>query len=58
VPFSQFELLRDAWCKQGNPIELAEHAGMNHVGALEAGTVPAVRWLADRFAGQPAPDTC
>jgi pimeloyl-ACP methyl ester carboxylesterase len=58
VPLSQFELLRGAWCGQSQAVELQEFPGMNHVQALQAGTVPAVQWLADRFAGRPAPDTC
>jgi hypothetical protein len=58
VPFSQFQLLRDAWCGRGQAVQLAEFAGMDHPRARDAATIPAAQWLADRFAGQPAPDNC
>jgi len=58
VPFSQFQRLRDSWCGQGATVELQEFAGMDHGGTLEAGTVPAVRWLTDRFTGRPASNHC
>lgn len=58
VPFSQSERLRDAWCGPGTAVELQEFPGMDHVQALEAGTVPAAQWLPDRFAGRPAPNNC
>ena len=58
VPFSQFQLLRHAWCGKGQAVELTEFPGMDHRGARDAATVPAAEWLADRFAGHPAPDNC
>lgn len=58
APFSQFQLLRNAWCGKGQAVELAEFAGMGHGRARAAATVPAVEWLADRFAGHPALDNC
>lgn len=58
VPFRQFQLLRDAWCGRGQAVELQELPGMEHIPALEAGTVPAVQWLTDRFAGRPPRNSC
>ena len=58
IPFDQFELLRRAWCKRGATIEFGVFTGTDHVQTLEAATVPAVDWLTDRFAGQPAPNDC
>jgi len=41
--------LRDAWCGQGEAVELAEFVGMDHRQARDAATVPTVQWLADRI---------
>ena len=58
VPFSHFQLLREGWCGRGAPVELQEYQGIGHVEANEAGTVRAVQWLADRFAGRSTHDSC
>ena len=58
VPFSHFQLLREGWCGRGAPVELQEYQGIDHLQANEAGTVRAVQWLTDRFAGRPPNDSC
>jgi pimeloyl-ACP methyl ester carboxylesterase len=58
VPFRHFQLLRDDWCGKAPAVELQEFGGMNHGQTLEAGTVPAVQWLVDRFAGRPPRHSC
>jgi len=46
------------YCAAGVPVEHVEHPVTNHIAELLAEYNGALDYLADRFAGQPAPSTC
>lgn len=45
-------------CKTGARVRLAEFSSKDHAGIAIATATDAIRWMADRFAGQTAPSTC
>ncbi|WP_198651631.1 alpha/beta fold hydrolase [Dyella sp. C11] len=45
-------------CAAGSRVEYLEVPGVNHGWIGSDSAVQAVDWMADRFAGQPAPNTC
>lgn len=45
-------------CAQGGVVALREYPRADHATVVAAGAADAARWLADRFAGVPAPSTC
>ena len=47
-----------ALCDAGATVELKTYAGVDHFGVRTASAPDVVRWLGERFAGQPAPSTC
>ena len=57
LPWPQ-AMLQEQWCQAGSTLTMEWLGGVNHVeAAIVAG--PAARvWIADRFAGRPAPRTC
>ena len=47
------------YCATGNDtIKYTQYDALSHVGGLAAWAPAAMGWLADRFAGQPAPSSC
>ncbi|UNS98328.1 lipase family protein [Streptomyces tubbatahanensis] len=58
VPYAQGQGLRARWCARGNAVGFRSFPGSDHVGTAVAGNAPALAWLGDRFAGEPAPDDC
>lgn len=46
------------YCARGVRLQYVEYLPTGHITALPVGYLPAVSWLADRFAGRPAPTTC
>lgn len=45
-------------CKAGEMVEYRTYPGVGHVDAGPAAAPDAEAWIADRFAGKPAPSTC
>jgi len=45
-------------CLRGEAVQYWEMADVGHVEAADRAAAAAVGWLADRFAGRPAPSTC
>lgn len=58
VDVSQGRGLRADWCAQGATVRYSELPLTGHVGGALLGGPGAVRWLAERFAGIPAPSNC
>ena len=56
VPANDDKLVR-SYCAQGLTVQYVKYPG-EHVIAQQEGFPGAVDWLADRFAGRPAPSTC
>lgn len=50
--------LQDEWCKAGSTISGLWMGGIGHLAAATTSGPSAVTWIADRFAGRPAPRTC
>ncbi|MEU1996436.1 lipase family protein [Nocardia gamkensis] len=51
--------LARSYCDTGNPaIDYRQYDDLAHVSAQAAWTPQALGWLADRFAGVPAPTSC
>ena len=48
----------DALCKNGETVQLRLYAGVGHVTAGHDAAPDVASWIADRFAGKPAPTTC
>ncbi|UDY35077.1 lipase family protein [Dermatobacter hominis] len=57
VPYPQAEQLRATWCAAGADVTWRTLFG-EHVLGFVLAAEPAVAFLADRFAGRPAPDGC
>jgi len=45
-------------CKAGETVRYHTYAGVDHLGAGPAAESDVAAWIADRFAGKPAPSTC
>lgn len=58
VEVGQGRGLRADWCARGATVRYRELPLTGHVGAALLGGPGAVRWLAARFAGVPAPSNC
>ncbi|NMH91761.1 lipase [Pseudonocardia bannensis] len=58
IPATQGRGLRADWCAHGATVQYTELPGAEHVGGAVLGGPAAVSWLADRFAGLPAPTSC
>lgn len=50
--------LQEDWCAAGSTIAMLWMGGVTHQAAATTAGPEAVRWIADRFAGRPAPRTC
>jgi Secretory lipase len=57
VPLGQAATLRRTWCNRGAHVTWTTLPGEHALGLVE-GQVPAVNWLANRFAGAPAIGNC
>jgi pimeloyl-ACP methyl ester carboxylesterase len=57
VPIGQARALNAAWCAAGTRTVFTVVPG-DHIAGETAGLPAALAWLADRFAGRPAPTTC
>lgn len=51
-------LLAQRWCRAGSALSMLWMGGVSHNQAAEVAGPQAVWWIADRFAGRPAPRTC
>jgi alpha-beta hydrolase superfamily lysophospholipase len=51
-------IVQESWCKAGSAIALDWMGGVSHTAAATTAGPEAVVWIADRFAGRPAPRTC
>lgn len=51
-------ILQQDWCRAGVDISMLWLGGVNHMKAAITAGPAAVQWIADRFAGRPAPRTC
>lgn len=58
IPVAQGRGLRADWCAGGTTVQYTELPLTGHIGGAALGGTPAVNWLADRFAGSPAPSSC
>jgi hypothetical protein len=45
-------------CKAGSPVKMVTLPNIGHGRAAQVSTMAAVNWMADRFAGKPAPNDC
>ncbi len=45
-------------CAEGETVQYRTYPGVDHLGAGPAATPDVTAWIADRFAGKPAPHTC
>ncbi len=57
VPLDQDEMLNSTYCSLGDTVQF-QTVALGHIAGDFEGAVPAVSWMADRFAGDPAPDNC
>ena len=51
-------VVQEEWCAAGSAIDMLWMGGVTHMAAATTAGPEAVRWMADRFAGRPAPRTC
>jgi hypothetical protein len=51
-------MVQEDWCASGSAISMLWMGGISHQAAATTAGPSAVAWLADRFAGRPAPRTC
>jgi hypothetical protein len=51
-------IVEEQWCAAGSTIDVLWMGGVNHQDAAKAGGPAAYAWIADRFAGRPAPRSC
>lgn len=58
VPIQQAQTLNEQWCAAGAALTPVQLSLVDHVTADFIGAPAAVNWLADRFAGRPATNTC
>lgn len=52
------EALRERLCERGEVVDLVSLPGVEHVEAGHEAAPAVAEWIADRFAGEPAPDGC
>jgi dipeptidyl aminopeptidase/acylaminoacyl peptidase len=50
--------LADELCAEGETVDLRPLTGTAHLDAGHVAVPDVVQWIADRFAGKPAPTTC
>lgn len=48
----------DRLCDLGSTVAVREYAGADHLTVVDASAADVAAWLADRFAGEPAPSDC
>jgi dienelactone hydrolase len=58
IPPAVVQQLAIDYCARGAPVQFETYPGSNHGDVGYGGAEAAVGWLADRFAGLPAPNTC
>lgn len=58
VPYAVGRGLRADWCARGNAVRWLSFPGSGHVATAAAGNGPALDWLGQRFAGEPARGNC
>jgi hypothetical protein len=51
-------IVQEEWCSAGSSLSMLWMGGINHFPAATTAGPMAVAWIADRFAGRPAPRTC
>lgn len=51
-------LLQEQWCAAGSSLDALWMGGVNHMKAAITAGPQVVTWIADRFAGRPAPRAC
>ena len=57
LPWPQ-AMLQEEWCAAGSTLAVDWLGGVNHMKAAIVAGPEAMLWIADRFAGRPAPRTC
>jgi hypothetical protein len=57
LPWPQ-AMLQEQWCEAGSTLTMDWMGGVNHMKAAIVAGPSAITWIADRFAGRPAPRTC
>ncbi|MFC5721944.1 lipase family protein [Streptomyces gamaensis] len=58
IPYAVGKQLRSDWCARDVSVQWTSLPLGEHVAGAIAGAVPAADWLAERFAGEPAPGNC
>ncbi|WP_194904556.1 lipase family protein [Catenulispora rubra] len=58
VPPSLTQAERTVLCKAGSPVQYNEMAGKDHTTIVPVAAAALPQWIADRFAGKPAPSNC
>jgi len=58
IPYRVAPALRDDWCSQGTPVKLVTDRLSEHISGAFKYASPALRWLLDRFAGNPVSGAC
>jgi hypothetical protein len=58
IPFAGARALHRTWCAGGQKVQLYQDFASEHVVLAVTGAPAAVSYLADRFAGRPAPGNC
>jgi len=48
----------DELCANGETVEALSYPGIGHVATSHEAAPDVVAWIADRFAGKPAPTSC
>ena len=51
-------IIESTWCSAGSTVDALWMGGIGHMAAATTAGPSAVDWIADRFAGRPAPRTC
>lgn len=58
IPPTMARTLFGDYCRRGATVQFQMYPGRTHGGAAGDGAEPTLSWLADRFAGRPAPNSC
>lgn len=58
MPLQDVRALVKAYCKKGVAVQYVEDSFSEHLFLAGSGAYPALNWLAERFAGVDAPNTC
>jgi pimeloyl-ACP methyl ester carboxylesterase len=58
IPADVTRSLESELCTYGQPVQLAEYAGLGHVDLLPAAQDDVIDYIADRFTKEPAPSSC